>query len=69
MVGGAVWCKEPRVGKGVGGRVRGTVGCAGVGGRDRTEGELRMEGQGAGEDPSASEEAKYVSGNREGRLD
>lgn len=61
-----MWCKEPRVGKGVGGRVRG---CAGVSGRDRTEGELRMEGQGVGEDPSASEEAKDVRGNREDRLD
>lgn len=69
MIGGAVWCKEPRVGKGVRGRVRGTVGCAGVSGLDRTEGELRMEGQGAGEDPSASEEAKDVSGNREDRPD
>jgi hypothetical protein len=43
------------------------VGCAGVGGRDRIEGELRMKGQGAGKDPKASEEAEEVSGNREDR--
>lgn len=39
--------------------------CAGVVGRDSTEGELRMEGQGAGEDPRASEGAEDVSGHRE----
>lgn len=36
-----------------------------VGGRDRTEGELKMEGQGIGEDPRASEGAEDVSRNRE----
>lgn len=33
-------------GEGSRGKVRGTVGCAGVSGPDRTEGELRMEAKG-----------------------